>query len=289
MTPRYINNSNHKDMIRSKWVNCIKSNYPDQIRDGSISIITLPAEECQDIALFVSERILGWEDTETGAKKVTRGKVVCFERSTPIYLKIRAKLTGNSIVNTGEIGKYFQKNYSSIMNGQASIFPAEVINLDFDKNISKNDTDIEQIMDMVFQFQNKHRKNFSVFITFPQDESVADSDEFKLKLTTCIQSNLDDTANLTFKTNFEQKYEDIASMDYCSFLITGINKLFIRKAVNYNYTLTSPEYYSYGETGRHKMIAIILNFIFDDSVNTPSLYYRDIIKCLDTIEVIENQ
>lgn len=289
MTATYINNSNHKDAIRSKWVECIKSKYPSQISDGTISIITLPAEECQDLSLFASEGILCWEETETGAKTITKGNVVCFERSSKIYTKIRTKLTGNCIVNVGEIGKYFEQNYHKIINGQANVFPVDVINLDFDKNISKNDTEIEKILDLIFQFQAKHRKDFSVFITFPQDEPTSDAESFKTKLAEIITSNLSDPINSNFSTEFSRKYTNLSSMDYGSFLIVGINKLFVKKAVNQNFTLIDNQYYIYGEEGRHKMISLILNFGFNASVNTPNLYYQDVVKCLDSIELIRDQ
>lgn len=282
----YVNNSGHKDIIRSKWVSCIKSNYPTQIQDGSISILTLPAKECHDIDLFVSEGIIAWEQEETGAMNITKGKIICYEKSTPIFNEIRKKLTGNSIVNQGEIGKCFQKDYNRLIDGQASVFPVDVINLDFDHNISKNDTEIEQILDLIFQFQKKHKKNFSIFITFPKDNSETDEDEFKQKLIFIIKSNLDDPRNKAFKEKFENKYKTIESMSYESFLIVGINKLFIVKAVNHNYTLINQEYYLYGESGRHPMISLILNFSFNDTQNTPTLYYQDIIKCLDTINQI---
>jgi len=152
MTEIYVHNSNHKDIIRTKWVECIKSKYDSKIADGSISIATLPAEACQDIELFADKGIIQWEDTETGAKSITKGKLICFEKITTVFTKIRTKLTGNCIVNQGEVGKYFQLNYHKILNGQASIFPIDVINLDFDKNISKNDTEIEEILDLIFQF-----------------------------------------------------------------------------------------------------------------------------------------
>lgn len=288
MTETYVHNSNHKEIIRSKWVDCIKSKYNSKISDGSISIATLPAEACQDIELFVDEGIISWEDTETGAKSITKGKIICFEKVTTIFTKIRTKLTGNCIVNQGEIGKYFQQNYHKILNGQATIFPIDVINLDFDKNISKNDTDIEDILDLIFQFQAKHKASFSVFITFPQDNSSSDEDSFKLKLKEIIESNLNDTLNTNFKTNFSAKYSDVDSMDYVNFLIVGMNKLFVKKAVNRNFTLTDHQYYIYGENGRHKMISLLLSFDYETSISTPNLYYQDVLKCLDSAEIINS-
>jgi len=78
-------------------------------------------------------------------------------------------------------------------------------------------------------------------------------------------------------------------MDYRDFLIIGINKLFVKKAVNRNFTLTDHHYYVYGENGRHKMVSLLLSFDYNASISTPNLYYQDVVKCLDPVEEISSE
>lgn len=284
MTPEYLNNSRQKNALRKKWVECIKSNYSTQIKSGEIALITFPAAECQDLALFASEGIIGWEKSETGAYCITKGKVICFEKKQKIFRVLNTRIA-NAILLNHEIGRYFQQEYNKLMNGQASIFPVEVINLDFDINLSKNDTDIEEIVDLIFKFQNHFKKNFSIFLTFPITESE-DEAGFKSKFKNLISSNLRDSRNNDFKKRFEEQYDKISALNYLSFLTVGISKLFVKKSSSYNYEIIKHQFMHYGGGGRRKMISLILDFNYNELKTTTDIYYDNVVKCVDETEII---
>ena len=140
MTSTYINNSEHKDFIRDRWVKYIQETMTDKSDGEECAIITLPSNEMQDLEIFANMGIISWELTETGAYNIIKGKVICFEKKQAIWRKICQKLVNANSINL-DIGKYLQQNYRKLLNGNTNIFPVDIINLDFDGNLSKNDPD----------------------------------------------------------------------------------------------------------------------------------------------------
>ncbi|MFA5953799.1 MAG: hypothetical protein WC812_04355 [Candidatus Pacearchaeota archaeon] len=277
MVSNYKNNSRHKEFIRKKWVEFIKE--ISKLEEKECSIITLPSDEMQDLRLFKEEGIIDWEENETESCTITKGKVICFERLTSIHNKLAKKLV-NATTHPYEIGRFFQEKYNKLINGETTFFPVDVINLDLDGNLSKNDTSIERILDLLFQFQKNYNK-FSLFLTFPETEAE-DELEFKDKLKSILNSNLSDEHNNEFIQMFKEKFPSTDEIQYYEFVTISLVKLIIKKATHFNYKLSKQEFYYYGENGRRKMISILINFEYNPN-STPGLYYSEVIKSLEKV------
>jgi hypothetical protein len=283
MPPTYRNDSEHKRIIRAKWVNYIKEIAPNE---ENLSILTFPSEEMQDLALFVEEGLINWEKTETSAFRITKGKIICFEKSQRIFAKINQNLAG-AITFNQEIGAFLLQNYNKISVGgrESDLFPLNAVNLDFDDNLSKNPTPIWDICDMLFKFQSQHEKDFCLFITLPETETE-DEVSFKHKLKQIISSNLLDVQNTAFIEQFNAKYVSLQNISYGNLVILGLAKIIAKHASHNNYQIHKNEFYSYGENGRHKMLSLLFCFKHVGGTAGPSLYLTDVIKTLNSVEII---
>ena len=108
----YVNNSGHKDQIREEWINQIYSlaeaNGLDINKNG-ISVITFPAEEMQDLLLFHDRGLIKFEDTQTGAKNVVKGRVVCFEKNSKVHRYLKSRLVNATVERDFEkLNKHIQ-------------------------------------------------------------------------------------------------------------------------------------------------------------------------------------
>jgi len=279
MTDNYTYDSEHKKFIRQKWVDFTKETLSTK-NTGEITIITLPSHEMQDLKLFVEKGLIDWQMTETGAYEITKGNVICFEKKGKIYRELNKKLVNANLFDL-EIGIFLQqKQYQLREHNYKKIFPADMINLDFDGCLSKNETDVKLLIQLIFELQSKHQSNFSLFLTFPQTETE-DVPKFKEQLTEILKANLEDENNLEYSSKFETMYISVETLTYPTFLILGVAKLIIKTSSHYNYDLTSQEFYTYGEEGRRKMAALLFNFKHPDLVITaPRRYYKNVVKLL---------
>lgn len=283
MTNTYINNSAHKDFIRNRWVEYIQETMKNKSDGEECAIITLPSDEMQDLEIFANSGIISWKLTETGAYNIIKGKVICFEKKQTTWMKISQKLVNVNLQNS-DIGIYLQQNYRRLLNGNDDIFPVDIINLDFDGSLSKNNPHIKETMDLIFKFQESHDKiNFSLFLTFPQTETE-DDENFVDILKEILEQNMIDQRNSEYISKFKTKYISIDNLEYDQFVIIGITKLILSAASNYRYKLLNQEYYIYGEKSRRKMLSILLNFKNQGgSHSIPSLYYENVVGVLEDI------
>lgn len=183
----YAQNSLQKDMVRNKWLQFINE-FCD--KNVGLSVINFPSEELHELSLYKENGLIDWEEMETGGLKITKGKVICFEKETLKYKKIVSKLI-NVKIEYGEIGQVLRSKYQAIMTGNTSIFPVDVVNLDYDGCISKINVPMTETIERIFQFQGKHKKSFSFFMTWPHTEND-DLDIYKNELITVIKENLND-------------------------------------------------------------------------------------------------
>ena len=279
----YIHNSSHKEFIRDKWVEFIQDIIGE---DEELGIITFPAEEMQDLLLLKERGLLDWEVNETGNFTITKGKIICFEKSTKIYMKLHTKLVG-AVVESTEIGSYFRMKYHSIMNGNATVFPVTAINLDYDGNLSKNKVPIQEKIDLIFKFQGAHTKNFSLFMTWPDTENE-DTAEYKTLLRQTIVNNLADPSATTFRDSFLENY-NLDELNYDDLSIIGLTKLIFRNSSNAYYKLIKHEFYIYGEIGRKKMYSILLNFEYiGNGTSQNTIYSQDVVSALTEIFTLKN-
>ncbi len=280
----YLHNSEHKDFIRTRWVEYIKDLVdPDQ----GLSIITFPAEEMHDLNLFKEEGLIEWEETETGGYRIVKGKVICFEKRTKIFMRLREKLVGAQVL-PDELGSFLRSKYQGIMEGSPKFFPVDVVNLDYDGNISKNRVSIEEKVRLIFEFQANHGKNFSLFLTWPSTEGE-DEEEYKNLLSQTIKNNLSDPSATIFKESFEAKFDDIESLSYDDLSIIGITKICFRRASICFYELQRNELYTYGEENRHKMYSILLEFKYvGNSKGENELYSEYVGNALNEITKLAN-
>ncbi|WP_346316533.1 hypothetical protein [Chitinophaga sp. YIM B06452] len=276
--PVYLHNSSHKDFIREKWIEFAQEMLT---AGGNLSLITFPAEEMQDLHLFATKGLIEWEQTETGGYKIKKGKVTCFEKSDKIWMKLSKKLI-NATVEKEEIGSYFQSKYKAIMSKQTKIFPADVINLDYDGNISKNKVSIEDTIGLIFKYQALHEKNFSLFLTWPQTENE-DEQSYKDMLKQTIEDNLDDPNAVQFKEKFETFFDSLNDLNYEQLSIIGLAKVIIKKASEHKFEIFKNEFYLYGEQNRRKMFSILLNFEFSKNARPHKIYSKDVVKSLTTL------
>jgi hypothetical protein len=260
----YPNNSPSKEFIRNKWIEYTKAILARK-EGKELEIIAMPALEMQDIHLLVDEGILEWEETETEASteelndkvyRITKGRVVCFEKSHDVEMKLVKKLV-NSKVYT-EIASYLQVNYHKILLGKQPIFPIDVINLDFDGNLSKNKIGIQQLIKLIFEFQEKHGSDFCLFLTFPNTEGE-DEPAFKQALTEVLSQNLTDEHTHNFRDGFASQYTSIEAMGYEKFLIVSIAKIIIKQSSG-SFKILKNEFFTYtGGTGM-RMLSIMFDF-----------------------------
>lgn len=282
-TSNYIHNSAHKEFIRDKWVEFINEIL---VEGEELGIITFPAEEMQDLFLFKEKGLIDWEENETGNLTITKGKIICFEKSTKIWMALRTKLVGAE-VEKEEIGNYLRSKYQAIMNGHPKVFPVTAVNLDYDGNLSKNKVPIQEKIDLIFKFQAHHTQNFALFITWPYSEDE-DTIEYKQLLKQTIANNLEDPSAKNFKENFLQNF-NLEDLDYDNLSIIGITKLIFRNSSNAYYKLVKNEFYVYGETGRRKMYSIMLNFEFIGNGTSQNLIYsQDVTFALSKIQNLSN-
>ncbi len=278
----YLNNSSHKNFIREKWVEFIQEVVT---HDDEIGIITFPAEEMQDLCLFKEKGLIDWNETETGAYHITKGKVVCFEKSHRIFSQLSSKLV--NVVLESEIGIYLRTNYNKIESGivtpkKIKVFPVDAINLDYDGRLAKCKVPIDDKIDLIFKFQRIHKRNFSLFLTWPSTEED-DEEEYKTLLKTTIQNNLSDPSAQNFKRLFEEKFNSIEDLDYDNLSLVGLTKLVLKKASNSFYKLNRHELYTYGENGRKKMYSVLYNFEHRESSAENLIYSQDVDKALAEI------
>ncbi|WP_299122999.1 hypothetical protein [uncultured Winogradskyella sp.] len=280
----YLHNSAHKNFIRNKWVEFIQDVLTE---NEELGIITFPAEEMQDLILFKETGLIDWEETETGGFNITKGKVICFEKNTTIFMKLRTKLIG-AVVETTEIGAYLRINHHRIMSGNQGVFPVNAINLDYDGNLSLNKVPIQEKIDLIFKFQAYHTQNFSLFITWPETETE-DTADYKALLRQTIANNLEDPSATSFRDRFLENYE-LEELNYDNLSIIGLTKLIFRNSSNTYFKLVKHEFYVYGGNGRRKMYSILLNFEFiGNGTSQNTIYSQDVASALSEIEILQNQ
>lgn len=275
MAEIYLHNSTHKEFIRDKWVE-----FSTEMRDGEngLSVITFPAEEMHDLHLFAEKGLIEWQLTETGAYLITKGKVVCFEKVSKYYIALSNKLS-NAVIEPTEFGMYLRNKYEGIMRGSTKIFPADVINLDYDGNISKSTVPIEEIIRLIFEYQARHKKDFSLFMTWPHTEAE-DEKRYKDLLKKTITDNLSDPSAVSFKEIYEENHPNVEDLDYNKLSVIGLSKVIIKKATNHQYDLYKNEFYIYGEPNRHQMFSVLLNFKFLENIAEHTLYSNNVSKSL---------
>jgi hypothetical protein len=288
MAKQYKHNSPHKDIIRERWIYFIKEmiKEDDKLEERGIDVITFPAEEMNDLTLFESEGFIGWEATETGNLNIIKGRVICFEKSAPIWKKLKTLLI-NAVVEN-EFEKFLSNNYRSMVKGSIKIFPIDVINLDYDGAISRNSLSIEVIMSMIFDLQGKFQKNFSLFMTWPKPHNPEiDEPDFVSSLKEIITENLNDPRAIPFKENFEETFDSIEDVEYESLTIIGLTKKILTQASSKKYQIDRHEYYSYGEVGRQPMMSVLYHFRYLGQAKTQNVIYsEDVIKSLSDIETL---
>lgn len=287
MVVKYKHDSEYKRFIRNQWVQFIKNIVPD-FSDG-ISLITLPSEELQDISLFVNEGLISWAKTETDSYRITKGKVSCFERNQNKFSNIRKKLVNATVEH--EIGSYLSVNYHKIMKGNVSIFPADVINLDYDGYLSKNIIPIDEMFSLLFRYQARYQKDFALFITWPMPINKDDeSAEFIAKLKKVISDNLNSLIQSSFKQVFTEKHISIEKLNYSDLSIIGIAKLLLNASSISQYQLTKNKYYVYSNDNKRKMMSVLFHYEFiGPEKSSQTLYQEDCPKTLNDIVILGNK
>lgn len=277
----YIHNSVQKEFIRNEWLKFAKDILGE--KEG-LDIILFPAEEMQELYFYKQNGLVSWELTETGNFNITKGKIICFEKKTTIFKLLKTKLVG-ATVESSEIGSYLRQKYQGIMAKTSKVFPVDVINLDYDGNLSKNKTPIDEVTELIFKYQALHSKNFSLFMTWPETENE-DEDEYKYLLKKTIKANLNDPRAINFKELFNNSFKSIEDLDYDNLSVIGIIKIIIAKSTNFSYNLYKNDFYIYGGTGtRKKMYSILLNFEYNKDRPTHELYSENVEKSLTLLKI----
>ena len=277
----YIHNSAHKDVIRTKWVEfiqeCVKHN-------EGVGIITFPAEEMHDLHFFRQNGLIDWEENETGNLTITKGKVVCFEKRSKIFMALSTKLV-NAVVESQEMGSHLRQKYDGIMKGNQRIFPVDAVNLDYDGNISKNKVPIEEKIELIFKFQGIYKKSFSLFITWPSTEED-DEEAYKTLLKDTIKNNLLDPSACSFKEKFDQRFETVDELGYDNLSIIGLAKIILKRASNGKYKLSKNEFFVYGEEARMRMYSALFNFQYVDNRPENLIYSEDVASSLSEVSFL---
>lgn len=282
---QYKNNSSHKDIIRERWVDFIRSSEIEDPDENGYVIITFPSEEMHDLMLFSEEGLITLEPTETGSLRITRGTVICFEKDTSKWRYLNTKLSGVNVYK--EFGNFLSSNYRGLLNGKIKIFPVDAINLDYEKMLSKNEVPIDIIIRYIFEFQTRFEKNFSLFITWPKPFEMDDDDpSFIDSLKQVIDNNLTDPNAISFRESFFESYESVDGLEYEHLSIIGLTKKILRESSNNRYQVSRNEFYTYGEDGRQPMISVLYFFAFVGQTKAQhTIYSEDVSKAL--IEINE--
>lgn len=289
----YRHNSHPKDFVRTKWIEFAKDIYDGAAHD--FGIITFPAEAMQDLRLFREEGFIEWEEVETESAdgtpnyRVTRGNVRCFEQKPSIYKILNQKLI-EAKVNQENFCNYVIDKYPQIMSGKDKTFPVDVINLDFESRLhaTSNRYPFDITLKCIFEFQKKHKRNFSLFLTWPvvEEQDVA---EYKQLLQDIIESNLADPSAANFKTSFEEKIGGIENLEYENKSVIGVTKLVIKKASQNLFTLRKNAFYVYGGGERQRMISLLFNFKFDGKAGRENIIYsNDVVHSLTGVTDISH-
>lgn len=279
----YAHNSAQKDVVRQKWIEFANEFYE---AERGLSVISFPSEELHELELYKDNGLIDWDVTETGGRKITRGKIVCFEHEGSKYKEIVKKLI-NAKVESGEFGFILRTRYNSIMLGQTSIFPVDIINLDYDGCISRINVPIAETIERTFQYQAHHQKSFSLFMTWPHTEDV-DLIEYKNRFKEIIAENIADIE--TFREEFEMEYQSINSLNYEQLSVIGMVKIIFRNSSFRKYKLTNSEFLVYGGThNRRRMFSILLNFNYvGQAMTQQQIYNEDVLYSLSEIEDLNN-
>ena len=272
----YLNNSKQKDFIRNKWIQFAEEIYKEVNHD--FGILTFPAEEMQDLRLFKEKGFIDWEEVETESAdgtlnyRITKGKIRCFEKKSSVQRYLNQRLIQAKI--EGDFCPYIAANYSKIMSGKDKTFPVDVVNLDFDGRLQSNQKyPFEATIECIFEFQRKHKQNFSLFLTWPSTEDE-DMIEYKELLENIIESNLSDPSAESFKQSFERSFRTIKDLKYERKSIIGIAKIIIKKASHSLYSLRKSEFFVYGgNEQRKRMISLMFNFYFDGGSGREHILY----------------
>jgi hypothetical protein len=277
----YVNNSPQKDIVRQKWVAFVYEFYNE---NEGLSLLTFPSEELHELTLYVEKGFIDWEEMETGGLKITKGKVVCFEKEPAKFKEITKKLI-NAKLERDELGSYLRSKYQAIMNGSTSIFPVDMINLDFDGCISKINVPISETIERLFQYQARHQKSFSFFMTWPHTEQE-DLEIYKQSLRTVIDDNLTDPTAATFRNLFVESYDSINELNYEQLSLIGMVKIVLRNSSQRRYKLMNSELLVYGgQRNRRRMFSVLFNFQFvGGQMPQHQIYSEDVINALKDIE-----
>ena len=285
----YVNNSAQKEFVRDQWVEFAKEIYEGKEHD--FGIVTFPAEGMQDLHLFKERGLIDWEIVETESSpgnpnfKITKGNVRCFETKTSIYNKISEKLISAKVNNT-DFCAYVNAQYTRIINGSDKTFPVDVVNLDFEARLYSNlKYPIDSTIKNIFEFQKKHKRDFSLFLTWSIEEA-ADLQEFKELIKDVIARNLEDPSAIKFKSSFNKEFKGVDELHYERKSAIGVSKVVIKKASHHLYKLTRNAFYVYGGNPRSRMISLLFNFTYDGSTGKENiLYSNDVASSL--LEVVD--
>jgi len=280
----YRHNSQPKDYIRNKWIEFASEIYAN--KDHEFGILTFPAEAMQDLHLFKEKGFIDWEEVETESAdgthnyKVVKGNVRCFEKKTSIYKVLNRKLISAKVCNE-DFCSYIVTNYPKILRGNDRTFPVDVVNLDFEGRLYPNSTyPFDVTIKCVFEFQKQHRRDFSLFVTWPVVENE-DLKEYKDLLHNVIESNLADPSALTFKKSFEESVGGIDKLEYERKSIIGVTKVIIKKASQNLFAIDKCEYYAYGGNDRQRMLSLMFNFKYEGKAGRENILYSiDVINAM---------
>ncbi|MCH8128127.1 hypothetical protein IIC38_19600 [candidate division KSB1 bacterium] len=255
--------------------------------ERAITIITFPAQGMQDLLLFAEKGFLEFRDTETEDYFLTKGKIVCFEKSSIIWLYLKKKLVNATVERNFE--KYISNNVKGIAKGSINIFPVDCINLDYDGNISKNEVSISIIIKHLFSFQVKHKKDFCLFLTWPKPhEEAHDEPDYLNNLKRIIRNNLSDPNTQDFAQLFNEKYESIENTAYEFISIVGLSKQILKESTSHGFQLQNNEFFFYGEEGRQPMMSVLYYFKFiDEEKPQHQIYSEDVARTLIRIQTLD--
>ena len=247
----------------------------------------------QDLHLFREEGFIDWEEVETESTdgtsnyRIIKGKVRCFEKNNTIQRYLNQRLIEAKV--EGDFCPYIAANYSKIISGKDKTFPVDVVNLDFDGRLQPNSKyPLETTIKYIFEFQRKHKKNFSLFLTWPLTEKE-DMTDYKDLLKNVIESNLVDPSSQTFKASFEISIGSVENLHYERKSVIGVSKIVIKKASQNLYNLNRSEFFVYGglEKERKRMISLLFNFIFEGKDGRENIIYSQniITSMLDVVDI----
>ena len=186
-----------------------------------------------ELYVYRDHGLIDWVEKETDSYEITKGKVICFEKSIKKFILIRDKIVGSQFYPK-EIGDFLREKYKGFMDGQSTkIFPVNVVNLDFDSNLSKSKVRIDEIVNLILQYQEIHDKPICLFITFPETEQE-DEEDYKSFIRQVIDNNLSDANAVSFSEEFNSKHESIDKLNYENLTMIGSNDHFLYGGENLN-------------------------------------------------------